>query len=133
MATTIAGVLAVLAPAVGPCVGGWVTETYDWPWLFLINLGTGIIAISVSAWSLPRQTTDLGLLRNLDYAALALMATALKCLEIASKEAPQQGWRSFPVVALFETTAQRMVSDIRWSVLARGANAAEHHLTQLRE
>jgi MFS transporter, DHA2 family, multidrug resistance protein len=101
LATTIGGVLAVLAPAVGPCVGGWVTETYDWPWLFLINLGPGIVAMSVSAWSLPRQTTDLGLLRNLDYAALALMATALTCLEIALKEAPKQGWRSLLVVTLF--------------------------------
>src|SRR5262249_6448254 len=101
LATTIASVLAVLAPAVGPCVGGWVTETYDWPWLFLINLGPGIIAMSVAAWSLPRQTTDLGLLRNLDYAALALMATAVTCLEIALKEAPEQGRRSLLVVTLF--------------------------------
>jgi DHA2 family multidrug resistance protein len=101
LATTIAGVLAVLAPTVGPCVGGWVTETYNWPWLFLINLGPGIVAMSVSAWLLPRQATDLGLLRNLDYAALALMAAALTCLEIALKEAPEQGWRSLLVVTLF--------------------------------
>ena len=101
LATTIAGVLAVLAPTVGPYVGGWVTETYDWPWLFLINLGPGLVAMSVSAWWLPRQATDLGLLRNLDYAALALMATALMCLEIAIKEAPERGWRSVPVLTLF--------------------------------
>ena len=35
VATTIAGVLAVLAPTVGPVVGGWLTETYSWQWLFL--------------------------------------------------------------------------------------------------
>jgi DHA2 family multidrug resistance protein len=103
LATTIAGVLAVLAPTVGPYVGGWVTETYDWPWLFLINLGPGLVAMPVSAWLLPRQATDLGLLRNLDYAGLALMATTLTCLEIALKEAPEQGWRSFPVLTLFGT------------------------------
>jgi DHA2 family multidrug resistance protein len=101
LATTIAGVLAVLAPTVGPYLGGWVTETYDWPWLFLINLGPGLVAMSVAAWLLPRQAIDLGLLRNLDYAALALMATALTCLELALKEAPGQGWRSLSVLTLF--------------------------------
>ena len=42
LATTIAGVLAVLAPTVGPIVGGWITETYSWRWLFLINILPGI-------------------------------------------------------------------------------------------
>src|SRR6478609_9268637 len=37
LATTIAGVLAVLAPTIGPIVGGWLTQTYSWHWLFLIN------------------------------------------------------------------------------------------------
>ena len=37
VATTIAGVLAVLAPTVGPIVGGWLTQTYSWHWLFLIT------------------------------------------------------------------------------------------------
>ena len=44
IATTIAGVLAVLAPTAGPVVGGWITETYSWHWLFLINVVPGIVA-----------------------------------------------------------------------------------------
>ncbi|MEM7045265.1 MAG: MFS transporter, partial [Pseudomonadota bacterium] len=48
-ATTIAGVLAVLAPTVGPIVGGWITETWSWPWLFLINLGPGVLALVIVA------------------------------------------------------------------------------------
>ena len=101
LATTIAGVLAVLAPTVGPLVGGFITEVYDWPWLFLINLGPGVVAIAVSAWLLPRQATDLGMLRSLDYPALALMAVALACLEVALKEAPRLTWVGWPVLTLF--------------------------------
>jgi MFS transporter, DHA2 family, multidrug resistance protein len=101
LATTMAGVLAVLAPTVGPLVGGFITEAYDWPWLFLINLGPGVVAIALSAWLLPRQATDLGMLRTLDYPALALMAVALACLEVALKEAPRQTWVAGPVLALF--------------------------------
>jgi MFS transporter, DHA2 family, multidrug resistance protein len=101
LATTIAGVLAVLAPTVGPYVGGWITQTYDWPWLFLINLGPGVVAIAVSGWLLPRQATALHLVRTLDYPALALMSAALAALEIGLKEAPHQGWAAWPIVALF--------------------------------
>ena len=101
LATAIAGVLAVLAPTVGPYVGGWITRTYDWPWLFLINLGPGLVAIAVSAWQLPKEPTALRLVRALDYPALALMAAALAGLVIGLKEAPQQGWATWPMVALF--------------------------------
>lgn len=101
LATTIAGVLAVLAPTVGPYVGGWITRTYDWPWLFLINLGPGLVAIAVSAWLLPKEPTVFRLVRTLDYPALTLMAAALSSLVIALKEAPQQGWATWPMFALF--------------------------------
>src|SRR4029453_958444 len=56
--TTIGGVVAVLAPTVGPVVGGWITETWSWPWLFLINVVPGLIVTSVTPFLLPRQNTD---------------------------------------------------------------------------
>ena len=71
LATTIAGVLAVLAPTVGPFVGGWITDTYDWPWLFLINIVPGVVAIAIAAHLLPSEQADLALLRTLDLPALA--------------------------------------------------------------
>src|SRR4051794_21257101 len=56
VATTIAGVLAVLAPTVGPIVGGWITETYSWHWLFLINIAPGIVACAAGWRFLPRES-----------------------------------------------------------------------------
>lgn len=99
-ATTIAGVLAVLAPAVGPYIGGWITSTFDWRWLFLVNIAPGIIAIAAVTAFLPRNQPELRLLRNMDLPALIWMAVALACLEIGLKEAPQNGWLSATVVAL---------------------------------
>jgi MFS transporter, DHA2 family, multidrug resistance protein len=101
LATTIAGVLAVLAPTMGPLVGGWITDAYEWPWLFLINIAPGVLAIAVVAWVLPREPTQLGLLRSLDLAGLVFMAMALACLEIGLKEAPRAGWASPLVLGLF--------------------------------
>jgi DHA2 family multidrug resistance protein len=99
-ATTVAGVLAVLAPTIGPYVGGWVTEHYDWPWLFLINVAPGVVAILVAASLLPHERADLSLLRSCDYSALFFMAIALAAFEIGLKEAPQEGWGSAPIVTL---------------------------------
>ena len=90
VATTIAGVLAVLAPTVGPVVGGWLTETYSWQWLFLINVLPGVVAAVVACVSLPKEKSDLAQARYLDVPALLLMACALAVLEIGIKEAPQR-------------------------------------------
>lgn len=100
IATTIAGVLAVLAPTVGPIVGGWLTESYSWHWLFLINLVPGVVAAGVAAISLPRQHISLSQLRGIDIPGLATMALALVCLEIGLKEAPTSGWLSITSVGL---------------------------------
>ena len=48
VATTMAGIMAVLAPTVGPVVGGWITDIYSWHWLFLINVVPGIIAAAAT-------------------------------------------------------------------------------------
>ncbi|QND46056.1 DHA2 family efflux MFS transporter permease subunit (plasmid) [Rhizobium lusitanum] len=100
VATTVAGVLAVLAPTVGPIVGGWLTETYSWHWLFLINVLPGIAAALVALRSLPREDINTSELRNLDGLSLVLMAVSLASLELALKEAPTSGWISVYIVTL---------------------------------
>ncbi len=100
VATTIAGVLAVLAPTVGPIVGGWITQTYSWHWLFLINVLPGLVAAIGAASLLPAEPADLRQARTLDLVSLGLMALALAALEIALKEAPDRGWGSGLVLGL---------------------------------
>jgi DHA2 family multidrug resistance protein len=101
IATTIAGVLAVLAPTVGPIVGGWLTDTYSWHWLFLVNVVPGLAAACVAARSLPRAAVDVSELSTIDAISLAFMAASLMSLEIALKEAPTSGWASLCVLSLF--------------------------------
>src|SRR3984885_336743 len=97
IATTIAGVLAVLAPTVGPVVGGWITQTYSWHWLFLINVVPGVLSAIGAARFLPVEKPAPGEARSLDIVSIGCMALALATLEIALKDAPQRGWLS-PVV-----------------------------------
>ncbi len=101
IATTLAGVLAVLAPSVGPLVGGWITQTYSWPWLFLINVGPGIVAVAIAARFLPREAGEYTHARTIDLPGLLMMAVALAALELGLKNAPEHGWASLNVLGLF--------------------------------
>src|SRR4030088_3503076 len=89
IAGTIAGIMAVLAPTVGPVVGGWITFHYSWPGLFLVNVIPGLIAVIATPFLLPRGRPRLNQLKNFDGISLALMAVALASLEIGLKQAPQ--------------------------------------------
>jgi DHA2 family multidrug resistance protein len=104
-ATTIGGVVAVLAPTVGPIVGGYITATWSWPWLFLINVIPGLIVAVTTPSLLPRQKTNLLELKKLDAFSLLLMATALASLELGLKQAPQDGWFSTSFAGLLFMTA----------------------------
>src|SRR3979409_2106809 len=94
IATTMAGIMAVLAPTVGPVVGGWITETYSWHWLFLINVAPGVIAAAATPFLLPNERPHFANLPTLDGYSLTLMAISLASLEIALKQAPHDGWLS---------------------------------------
>ena len=100
VATTIGGVVAVLAPTIGPVVGGFITNTWSWPWLFLINIVPGIIAALMTPSLLPKQRMNLIELDKLDLLALMLLAVSLASLELGLKEAPKGGWLSSNCIAL---------------------------------
>jgi len=125
IATTVGGVVAVMAPTVGPVVGGWITETWSWPWLFLINVVPGMIAGSVSPLLLPRQDTNFGELKKLDAPSLVLLAGSLACLEIGLKEAPRLGWLSPICIGLLSASA------VGIGIFVRRTLRAAHPVVQL--
>ena len=105
IATTMAGIMAVLAPTVGPVVGGWITETYSWHWLFLINVAPGVVAAAATPFLLPNDRPRFADLATLDGYSLTLMAVSLASLEIGLKQAPHDGWLSPLCALLFALSA----------------------------
>jgi MFS transporter, DHA2 family, multidrug resistance protein len=101
LATTVGGFLAVLGPALGPIIGGWLTEHYSWHWLFLINIGPGIVSCCVGYVFLPKALPRFAILRELDWVSLLCFGIALAALVIGLKEAPGQGWFSATVLLYF--------------------------------
>ena len=124
-ATTLAGIVAVLAPTVGPVVGGWITETWSWHWLFLINVAPGLVAAAATPFLLPQDKINLAEFKNIDRLSLLLMAVALAALEIGLKQAPQDGWSAPRPLALF---AASLVSG--W-IFARRTIKAAHPVVEL--
>ena len=101
VATTLGGVLAVMAPTLGPITGGWLTEHFSWQWLFLINIIPGIVATLIGVATLPRAPLRLNLLRELDWLSLAAFGISLASLVIGLKHAPQNGWLDPLVLGCF--------------------------------
>jgi MFS transporter, DHA2 family, multidrug resistance protein len=92
IAAATIGAIASLAPTLGPTVGGWITDSFSWRWLFFINLVPGVfIAIAVPLM-LRIDKLNLSLIRSADYLGIALMAIFLGCLQYALEEGPRWGW-----------------------------------------
>ncbi|HSM95726.1 MAG TPA: DHA2 family efflux MFS transporter permease subunit [Rhizomicrobium sp.] len=105
LATAMAGVVAMIAPTVGPFVGGWLTQTYSWHWIFLINVVPGVFVCLVAGIFLPMGGPDSGIFRKIDYATVLLAAIFLGTLELLLKEAPPHHWSGLYIYSLFTICA----------------------------
>jgi DHA2 family multidrug resistance protein len=99
------GMAAMLAPSIGPTIGGYLTESLSWHWLFLVNLVPGLI-VSTLVWNLVRIDRPMPeLLRLIDLRGLFYMALFLGCTEYALDEGPRHDWFGDDAVALTATVA----------------------------
>jgi MFS transporter, DHA2 family, multidrug resistance protein len=85
-------VILNLSSTLGPTVGGFLTDTFSWQWLFLVNIVPGI-GVAVTVWLLiDIDRPDRSLLRYFDIYGLVLMALFLGCLQYALEEGPRWDW-----------------------------------------
>jgi len=83
-----------LSSTLGPTIGGFLTDTWSWHWLFLVNLAPGIV-VATAVWLLiDIDKPELSLLRHFDLTGLVLMALFLGCLQYALQEGPRWDWLS---------------------------------------
>ena len=92
IAAATIGALASLAPTLGPSVGGWITDHFNWHWLFFVNLIPGIFVTVVVPMLVKIDKPNLSLLRGADYFGMTLMALFLGCLEYTLEEGPRLDW-----------------------------------------
>lgn len=92
------GMIVTMAPALGPSVGGYITEQLSWQWLFIINVIPGFLVAS-TVWSLIRiDQGDRRLLRTLDVPGLVWLAVFLGSLQYVLEEGPENRWLYDPEI-----------------------------------
>lgn len=88
----IFGLTATLAPAVGPYVGGWLTDNYGWEWNFYINFIPGAAMLFSVLYAIPAERMNLGELKHGDYWGILCMAIGLGSLITMLEEGQRKDW-----------------------------------------
>jgi MFS transporter, DHA2 family, multidrug resistance protein len=88
----VIGTIASVAPTLGPVIGGWITDTLNWRWLFYVNLAPGLAIAVLIPFLVKIDKPDLSLLKEADYPGIALMAIGLGTLEYVLEEGSRWNW-----------------------------------------
>jgi DHA2 family multidrug resistance protein len=92
------GVTATFAPAIGPTIGGWLTEHCGWPSIFYMNLLPGTVFIAAVALAVERERPQLHLLRDGDWWGVLSMAVGLGSLTTFLEEGNRKDWFSSTLI-----------------------------------
>ncbi len=90
--TPLIGLVATLAPTIGPTIGGYLTDTLSWHWLFFINIGPGIVVTIMAFMLIDFDKPDFRLFEHFDWWGLIFMAGFLGALEYVLEEGPRNDW-----------------------------------------
>ncbi len=92
------GIPLLVAPAIGPTLGGWLVESVDWRFIFMINVPVGILGVFMAALLLREFPTKAGL--KFDFLGFFTAAIAFSCALVGLSNGPSDGWNSLHIEAL---------------------------------
>ncbi len=93
------------APAIGPTIGGYFTETYGWQSIFFVNALPSLVMVVALYLTLERKPMQLSLLRDGDWAGIATMAIGLSALQTVLEEGNKDDWFQSPLIVKLALTA----------------------------
>jgi len=97
MAFSLYGMAVVMAPAIGPTVGGWITDNYSWRWLFFLNIPVGILSLALTSRVVedpPYLKRARKLAGSVDYIGLGLLIVTIGALQMMLDKGQEDDWFS---------------------------------------
>ena len=102
------------APAIGPTIGGYLTENYGWQTIFFVNVLPTLVMVTALYLTLERQPMQLKLLREGDWAGIFTMAVGLSALQTVLEEGNKDDWFSSPFILRLAIVAVISLSLFVW-------------------
>lgn len=96
---------ATFAPAIGPTIGGYLTENFGWQYIFYVNLVPGAIMVGMLWYALDAKPMKLALLREGDWAGIITMAIGLSALQTVLEEGNKDDWFGSPFIVKLSVIA----------------------------
>ena len=108
VAFAVYGMAVVLAPAIGPTLGGWITDNYDWRWIFFINVPVALLSLFLTS-RLVEDPPEIAERRNsgikIDYIGLALIGVGLGSLQVVLDKGQRDDWLASDFILSFTILA----------------------------
>ena len=95
MAFALYGMAVVVAPAIGPTLGGWITDNFSWHWIFFINLPIGVLSLFLDVAPCGGSALDQGKKHSgvrIDYIGLALIVIGVACFQMVLDKGQEDDW-----------------------------------------
>ena len=111
------GTAVVVAPAIGPTLGGWITDNFNWHWIFFINLPIGLLSLWLSNRMVedpPEVTARTKIKAPVDVAGLALVASGVGCLEFFLDKGQEKDWFGDPMITTVAILAAVLLTIFVW-------------------
>jgi DHA2 family multidrug resistance protein len=120
LAFALYGITAIMAPTIGPTLGGWLTDNYSWRWIFYINLPVGILTLFL-VLRVVEDPPYIARNRNagvrVDYIGISLLALGVGALQILLDKGQEDDWfESQFIVALAAISTICLVSLVLWEL-----------------
>jgi MFS transporter, DHA2 family, multidrug resistance protein len=91
-------ITATFAPAIGPTIGGWLTDNYGWQTIFYMNMVPGAVMLAALFYALPKSPMQIGSLRRGDWLGIALMAIGLAAFQTVLDDGNTYDWFGSPMI-----------------------------------
>jgi DHA2 family multidrug resistance protein len=112
------GMAVVVAPAIGPTLGGWITDNFNWHWIFFINIPIGLLSLFLTQrfvedppWIAEEKSAGI----KVDYIGLALIVIGVACFQIVLDKGQEEDWFGSPLITtMFSIGVPTLVAFFLW-------------------